>query len=357
MKKLLFLLLLCGALCTACNDNDGPSYNPDYNIGKTGIYVLNEGNYGSNKASVDFFNADSGKYYRDVYTSANPDLSAGLGDVGNDIQVYGSKLYIVVNQSHKVEVCDARTCKRIGQVNIPSPRNICFCGNRAYVSSYVSEEVTDIGTKGSVYELDTASLNITRTTTVGYNPEELLCVKGALYVINSGGYLYPKYDSTLMVVNLDSFKVQATVKVCPDPQKLRADRYGQLWIAGNYLCVVNSATGAVQNLKNIVCNNMVAFNDQLYYYGVTYDEQYQGTYNFGTLNVVSKEDVGGFVSAELKAQLQNPYCLMVNYYTGDIYLTDAKNYTSNGMIYCLSPTGVLKWQHTTGDIPGHICNL
>ena len=39
--------------------------------------------------------------------------------------------------------------------------------------------------------------------------------------------------------------------------------------------------------------------------------------------------------------------------TGDIYVTDAKNYVTPGTLYCFSPDGVLKWSARTGDIPAH----
>ena len=50
------------------------------------------------------------------------DVIKELGDVGNDLQIYGSKLYAVLNSSHKVEVMDARTLVRIGQIDIPNCR-------------------------------------------------------------------------------------------------------------------------------------------------------------------------------------------------------------------------------------------
>src|SRR5690554_7633002 len=64
-----------------------------------GFYLLNEGNMSMNKASLDFMDYETGEYKRNVFSQANPDLVGGLGDVGNDIGIYGSKLYVVVNAS------------------------------------------------------------------------------------------------------------------------------------------------------------------------------------------------------------------------------------------------------------------
>jgi proline racemase len=59
------------------------------------------------------FDYTKGTYYRNIYAEINPNVVKELGDVGNDIKIYGSKLYIVVNVSNKIEVLDAKTAKRI----------------------------------------------------------------------------------------------------------------------------------------------------------------------------------------------------------------------------------------------------
>ena len=50
-----------------------------------------------------------------------------------------------------------------------------------------------------------------------------------------------------------------------------------------------------------------------------------------------------------------PYGIQVNPYTGDIYITDAKNYVSSGQLHCYSREGKRKWSVRTGDIPAHMC--
>lgn len=84
--------------------------------GVQGMYLLNEGNMGSNKCTLDYYDYSTGIYSRNIYGSANPSVPKELGDVGNDLAIYGSRLYAVVNCSNKVEVMDAATCVRIGQI-------------------------------------------------------------------------------------------------------------------------------------------------------------------------------------------------------------------------------------------------
>ena len=52
-----------------------------------------------------------------------------------------------------------------------------------------------------------------------------------------------------------------------------------------------------------------------------------------------------------------PYGIAVHPETGDIFVTDAKNYVSSGTLYCFGPDGRKKWSVRTGDIPAHIAFL
>ena len=62
-----------------------------------GMYLLNEGNMGSNKSSLDYLDlSDStAHYYRNIYSQRNPSTVMSLGDVGNDCQIYGSRLWLL----------------------------------------------------------------------------------------------------------------------------------------------------------------------------------------------------------------------------------------------------------------------
>ena len=196
-----------------------------------GMYLLNEGNMGSNKATIDYLDFSKGIYIRNIYGERNPNVIKELGDVGNDIQVYGNRLYAVINCSHKVEVMDLYTCRRIGQIDIPNCRYIRFHQDKAYISSYVGPVSIDPNAQlGAIFEVDTATLRITREVTVGYQPEEFEIIDGYLYVANSGGYRAPDYDSTLSVVDLTDFRQIKKIPVCVNPHRVRKDQYNRLWI-------------------------------------------------------------------------------------------------------------------------------
>ena len=69
-----------------------------------GLYVLNEGKMGSNKCPLDYLDlsGETIHYLRNIYAERNPSEVKELGDVGNDIQIYGSRLWLV---AHHAGVC------------------------------------------------------------------------------------------------------------------------------------------------------------------------------------------------------------------------------------------------------------
>lgn len=78
-------------------------------------------------------------------------------NTANDIALYGSKLYIVVNVSSTIEVIDFQTGISIKQIPMftdngssRQPRHIAFYENKAYVCSF----------DGTVARIDTTSLQI-----------------------------------------------------------------------------------------------------------------------------------------------------------------------------------------------------
>ena len=337
-----------------------------------GLYLVNEGNMGSNKCTLDFYDYHTGLYSRNFYAERNPNVIKELGDVGNDIGIYGSKLYVVVNCSHKVEVLDCRSGVRLGQVDIPNCRYVRFHRGKAYVSSYVGPVLIDANApKGAVYEVDTLSLTVTRKVSVGYQPEEMEVVDDYMYVANSGGYRAPNYDNTVSVIQMVDFKQVQQIPVGINLQRLKKDRYGKLWITsrGDYqsrpsrLFVMEKKPGFNQMIVTdtipVACSNMAFFGDYMYYYATEWNNYAaSNTITYGIIDIRTKEKVyDNFITDGTDKNITIPYGIAIHPETGDIFVTDAKNYVSSGTLYCFSPDGRKKWSVRTGDIPAHITFL
>lgn len=335
----------------------------------SGIYLVNQGNQGSNKARLDFLNFHNGFYIRDVFTEYNPEVVKGLGDTGNDVQVYKGKVFVVVNGSHKVEIMDAYSMKRLAQVDVPNCRFIAFDGNSAYVTSYVAKDKEALKTqKGALYRIDLDTYKVTGQVTVGYQPEQLVIMDGKAYVANSGGYV-AGYDDTVSVVDLKSMKVEYDIKVAINLGLMLVDAEGTIWVSsqGNFSDVSSTLNYLVKKgdkyelggSVNVPVSSMALAGDKIYVIGSTYTPPaWALTTTYNIVNAKTRKlESGSFITDGTESDITTAFTVTVNPGNGDIYVTDAKDYVSSGTLHCYTGSGKHKWSVQTGDIPGHIAFL
>ncbi len=345
--------LLCGWIFSGCHPKTEPQpevlaenveHVCDAESGDhAGFFVLNEGMWGANTCSLDFFDFATGNYTHDLFAHANPEMTEGLGDVGNDLVVYDQRVYAVVNASNLIEVMDLQG-RHIGAVQVTNPRNLVCKDGFGYVSTYVNY----------VYKFDLNTLRITDSCRVGNQPDGLAIVGNELFAANSGGYLYPSYDSTLSVVDLSSFTMTESIKVFPNLFQIKADGYDQLWVVaqGNFadipshLCCVNAKTHQVIDTIDIRVNDIWLDGDHLYAIA---------SGSFQVVDVTTRQVVNEqFITDGTETDIQTPYGLLVHPTTKRIYISDVRNYASAGRLYCYSPDGKRLWTVFTDDIPGHL---
>jgi hypothetical protein len=372
MNRTIIILLTAFALgFVSCRTDDEPIIPPTVtpvapgNDGDVkGFFLLNEANMGSNKASLDYFNCKTGEYHKNIFPSRNPGVVKELGDVGNDIKIYGDKLYAVINCSHLVEVMDVNTAKHIAVISIPNCRYIAFDKGYAYVSSYAGPVLIDPNARlGYVAKIDTASLAVVDSCTVGYQPEEIVIRDNKLYVANSGGYRVPNYDNTVSVIDLNLFKEIRKITVGINLHRMRADNYGNIYVTsrGDYknirsnTYILNSAD-MVSDVLQLPASNMALCGDSMYVYCTEWNHAGgKNTISYSIVNTRTKTVVSrNFITDGTDKKIEIPYGIAVNRQTRELFVTDARDYISPGTLYCFTLDGKKKWEVTTGDIPAHI---
>lgn len=195
---------------------------------------------GMNRASLDYFDYTTGIYTRDLYSERNPQIVKELGDVGNDIKIYGSKAYAVINCSNFIEVFDVETTRHIDTIQVPNCRYMAFHEGKAYVSSYAGKVAIDPNAEiGFVAEIDTATLKLTRKVAVGYQPEEIVIHNGKLYVANSGGYRVPDYDRRVSVVDLKTFRKIKDIDVAINLHRMQLDKRGYIYVSSRGIIMMS----------------------------------------------------------------------------------------------------------------------
>ena len=371
MKKSIFIVILL-TLLSACRTIEPVVSSEETSVGGgdsgpiEGFFLLNEGNMGSNKCTLDYYDYASGIYKKNIYAERNPGVVQELGDVGNDMAIYGSKLWAVINCSNLVEVMDVATARHIGQVSIPNCRYLAFKDGYAYVSSYAGPVEIDPNSRlGYVARIDTTTLQVKDTCVVGYQPEEMVIVGNKLYVANSGGYRVPDYDNTVSVIDLDSFKEIKKIEVAPNLHRMELDAYGKLWVSsrGDYYdippmtyIIDTQFDQVIECMELLAVTDMTLCGDSLYVYSNAWSYITQTSdVNYAIVDVKTHQVVTRrFITDGTDSQFQNPYGLAVNPNTREIFVTDARDYITPGKVYCYSPEGRLKWSANTGDIPSRI---
>lgn len=367
--RLIFLLAVLLSALTSCRKEEEiiPSTRVQVTEGRVGLqtrgfFLLNEGNMGSNKATLDYLDYGSGLYMRNIYAERNPNVTKELGDVGNDLQIYRDRIYAVINMSNLVEVMDLRTAKHIQAISIPNCRYIVFRGDYAYVSSYAGT-LNESGRIGYVAKIDLKELKVVATCDVGRQPEEMAILGNKLYVANSGGYDPANYDDTISVIDLDTFTEVKKVKIAINLHRIQVDPKGRLWISsrGNYgsipsrLYVFDPQTEQILKVLETPVSNMKLYRDMLYVYSNSFSKKSgTSTTSYPLINTSTMEVISpSFITDGTEGAIKAPYGLAINPEVGEIYLTDAKSYVVPGTLHAYGLDGRRRWSVTTGDIPAH----
>jgi len=320
--------------------------------GTAALYVLNEGLFNMNNCTLTHCDFEKKQLDQNYFYTVN---RRHLGDTGNDMKQYGSKIYCVVCVSSQVEVIDVKSGKSLAQIpmfnnGVPrQPRCVAFWEGKAYVASF----------DGTVARIDTATLSVEAHTVVGRNPDGICAVNGKLYVSNSGGLDAPNYDNTVSVVDIATFTEVKKITVAANPFTIAADSYGDVYVStrGNYgsnsykLHRINSATDELVQTLDIEALNFCISGDYAYLYHYSYA---QGSAWVKALNVKTEQvERSSFITDN--TQLLSPFGIAVDERNGCVYITAAgSDFTTNGEVLCFSPEGKLQFRLRAGLNPRNV---
>ena len=379
MNRFSSFVLTAAVILTGSCMNSKPPVGVLPEPGELGrLYILNEGVMGMGNSSIDFYDFADGTYVTDAFPAANPDVTLGLGDTGNDLAVYGGKLWAVMNGSDLVEVMDASTMEHIRAIDVPACRDIAFSGRYAYVTSWAGNVSDDGDRTGMVYRIDINSLSIAGTVEVGYQPEDIAALDGKIYVANSGG-MTDGYDNRLSIIDEESFSLERTVEIAANICDIAPDAYGRLWISspGDYysvhsgIYVYDTVSGAVVQpesganilpewINDIRVSSMYSTGSHLWVLGNENEWDYTagaGKYCLYTIDCQALTMTRTELSRTGAESISNPYGIWVSPDEKTIAITDAASYTEPGYILFLDANLNFVSSFQTGFLPGHFAVL
>lgn len=347
INKLLLAAFAGSLFFVSCSsDDDSSSDEPKGNY-DNGVLILNEGGFQQGNSTISFLSKDD-VLQNNIFSIVN---NADLGDTGQDIGLNGEYAYIVVNNSHKIEVANRYTMEKLTTITsgLDNPRYIAFENNRGYVTNWGDPFNTQ---DDFVAVIDLSTNTVTATIPVAEGPERIIEENGKLYVAHKGGY---GYGNTISVINAANNTLAATLTVGDVPDAIEEEN-GKLYVmsegksvfsgdeTGGRLTVINLSDNSVAATYNFAETshpaNMVIEDEKLYY---TIDSDIyvmnltDSTLPDAPLFSIGDQGVYGIYAFEVEDDR--------------IYIGDAVDYSSNGKVYIYSLTGTLQNTYTVGVTP------
>ncbi|MGN1232425.1 MAG: YncE family protein [Candidatus Cryptobacteroides sp.] len=334
MKKYIWMAALAAMVLASCEDVETPGPVPYLE----GFLLLNNGNMGSNDASVALYNPETKEVAGDLFFNVN---GRQLGDLGQDIVRNGNELYISVNCSQIVFVTDLEL-KVIGEITASrdggrlSPRSLAVSGSKVYVT-YSEGWLGEISRNGG-YSV--------RLTEVGSYPEDVCIYGDRAYVANSGN----GDGNTVSVVDLNAFSEISRIEVNRNPQSLVVDEAGKnlyvcswdaydpsTWevVSSSRLQKVSLSDGEVSDLEFTSLSKIVEGPDNQMYVACG---QYSADWKMR--GIVYKYDMssGKNLGLLFDEPVENYYSIS---YDGGYVFIGAGEYTAEGDMYIYDNDGRL----------------
>lgn len=200
------VLIAFGGAWMACTEGVDTGHNGQ--IGVTGAFIVNEGNFMSVSGDISFYDFESDSVKNNLFLNAN---GIAAGDVVMDVLVLDSMGIISANNSNLLRVFRLSDLALIKTIPIVSPRYLVEVSpEKAYVSSWT----------GRVMVLDLTNFAFVDSIDVGPYPEDMALLNGRVYVANSSGFAS---DHTVSIINVASQSVERTLAVGVGPVTLAAD--------------------------------------------------------------------------------------------------------------------------------------
>lgn len=345
--KSLFLsamFVFAGVSLVSCSNDDDNSNGGGAAAANNGCYVLNNGNWGGNDASLQYYDYATG-----LATAPDADANifavqngALLGDLAQDMLWVENKLFVSVSGSQKLEVLN-EDGKRLREPYLyseegASPRMLATDGKNVYVTNY----------DGNVYVYSASTAEFVKTIAVGTRPEGISYTNGSL-VVNNSGDLYA-YNGTVSVIDLKNEEKRDIQLVNPYTASVVCN--GDVYIidSGNYYDVPSavyrvSVSDATVEALGFSASAIAAYEDKIYY--VNNEWSYEVN-SYVTSPLYAYDTVTGESVEVLPAEaMTNVNSLSVNPENGDIYVGYAQ-YGVLGTMNVYTLTGESKGTFTVG---------
>lgn len=348
-----FKLILSVALVTLVLSNCTKSSDPVKGKYQTGVLVANEGAFGSSNGDVTYYNASPSLLEQTIFKNINGSFP---GDVLQSISIDGDNGYLVLNGSNKIEIVDDNTFKSTNTFSnnlLIQPRYLQVINGKAYISVWGAYDANFSLTNSYVLVVDTKTLQVVTSIATDPGVENLLYNGKYLFAsnFNFGG------SSSVSVIDPSTNKLVTNIPLTAGPSGMVIDANNKLWVitSGSSTNFVGNNDGKLYriNPSSFAIEQTIELNaNPLTDLGISPDKK-NLYYAVGSL--VFKTDISASIAPSApwsSTSITTLYSLGVDPKTGEVYLGDALNYSSEGKVYVYNTDGTLKTSFNAGIAPG-----
>jgi hypothetical protein len=322
-----------------------------------GLFIVNEGNFMYDNATLSYYLIDSAKLINTVFERVN---AVPLGDVAHSMVIRNGLGYIVINNSGKIYVIDITTFKIVGKITgLVSPRYIHFLSDdKAYVTDLYAKAITIVNPE--TFQI-TGSISVNNYETQFYqHPTEQMVQIGKNVYVNCWSY-----DNKVLVIDSEKDMLVDSFEVISQPKVMVADCNNKLWVLsdggadGNSfsyersgLTCIDPETGEIERVfrfgldDNPTSLSLNGNKDTLF---VLNHHVWKMAVN------ASRFPETPFLKSPYESVTGGFYNMAVDPVYSDIYVTDAVDNVQRGYVYRYSQSGVPLDTLQTGIIPGALC--
>ncbi len=330
MKPILHILLLI-LVAQACTSSTSGKKDGE---GRR-ILVVNQGGFQRGEASLTEIRLDSRTVTEDVFLGKN---ARPLGDVAQSLTEFGDRYFIVVNNSHKIEVVAKSDYRSVGTIAIPGnagPRYLAVSSsNHGYLTNLYSNSVTKV---------NLSTLAVLKQIDVGMGTEGIVISNDTVFVAKN---LASDFSSgrQIALIRTGSDVVLDTWETCVGPTQLAS--------IGSRLIVSCSGTWGRNDGEIVVHQRStgeivrrIALNAYAGGFSVASSSQ---------IHVLANGVKSVNLTTGAVATVSQKSYYAIAYDGSHLWLADALNYAQAGLLHKVTTAGAAVDSFRVGIIPGYI---
>jgi YVTN family beta-propeller protein len=350
-KRSLAILLLVGVVfLQSCEKTPDQVIKP----GATGFFIVNEGAYGFNNASLSYYDRAKNEIINDVFLVKN---NVALGDQAQSMTLFEGKGYVVVQGSKWIAVVNPDDFSAITKITEGMENPRYFVGispAKAYVSDWGTDGIT-----GTVKVLDLATYKVVKSISTGKGANRMLKVGNLVYVANSGGF---GTDNTISIIDTNSDTVVRTITIGDNPNSLQKDKDDNIWVAASGSTVYTqdfsideekSTKGSISKI-NSANTEVLRLTANRFTFGNISNLTLSldgGTLYYTFDDAMYSMNISAITLPTIPFKEKNYYGLAVDPFNGNIIGCFPPNFTSAGSIDVYDPQGNLQKTFDVGIAP------